>query len=277
MIGLGVASAQIPERVTDMRGPPPATPLDWDWEKLSDGNVFWNFVTREGRPLVVILPGVPQGGGVIDDHLARFFYDQGYALGALTWRDERARRQPVSDSVSQITAQFEDVRANAGRRGGFDRNRIIVVAFGEAAFPASWVAFTGRNQIATADQRQSPICAAIFVDGMNFDTANPDSRMAKRKFAQEADSVRSLSPIVHAKEAPPTLLMTRRLDVIGAQRADAVAAAIRAGGGIAVRTTYARFEESDPATYLGHSENPSTAVIEQFLREHCPAEAGTTP
>ena len=235
LIGSGTALAQVPERVTEMRGPIEATPLDWKWKKLRDGNVFWRYVRNKGGPLVVSLPAAPgERANGIGDHMARLFYEQGYSLGVLTWRDDRARRQSVSESVAEVASQFAHVQADAERFGEFDPNRVIVLGIDDDAFPAALLAFGGAQSAVGADA--SPICAAVFINGMNFDASSPDTLIAKRRFAEDPAALR-FSPNRHAAKAPPTLLMTEITDSVAATRSDALAAAIRAAGGIAVRAT----------------------------------------
>lgn len=265
------AFAQVQPRVEDMRGPIEATPLDWKWKRLSGENVFWNYVRNRGGPLVISMPAAPsEGSSGIDDHMARLFHEEGYTIGILTWRDERARKQSANESIAAVASQFAQVRADPERFGGFDPDRIVVVGKGEDAFPAAFLAFSGNVWGNSA--AKGPVCAAIFFDGMNFDPTAPDTLIAKKKFAEEADPIR-FSSIRFAAGAPPTLLMTEALDRAAARRSDQLAAAIRAAGGTAVRTTYPKFAESDPTTFLGYSENPSTKVIEDFLRTYCPAKA----
>lgn len=267
------ASTQVPPRVEDMRGPIDATPLDWKWKKLSERSTFWDYVRSEGGPLVVSLPAAPgEESNGIGAHMARLFYEEGYSIGVLRWRDGRARRQSVSESVAAVVSQFGQVRADPERFGGFDPDRIIVFGVGDDAFPAALMAFNSGSLQSPDGTAGSPVCGAIFINGMNFDASSPDTLIAKKKFAEDPGTSQ-FSAIRYAAKAPPTLLMTRVLDSAGAKRSDELAAAIRAGGGIAVRATYARYEESDPTTILGYSENPSTDVIAQFLRTHCPAKA----
>lgn len=272
LIGSGALFAQVPARVEDMRGTPRATPLDWKWKKLAEPNTFWDYVQNKGGPLVVSLPAAPGDRSYgIDGHMSRLFYEGGYSIGVLTWRDQRSRRLSVSESVAAVTSQLAQVRSDPERSGGFDPNRIVVFGVGDDAFPAALVAFNSGSRQSPGGAGASPICAAIFINGMNFDPSSAETPTAKKKFGEEPNAAR-FSPLRYAANAPPTLLMTEVLDHASAKRSDALAAAIRAGGGIAVRATYPRFEENDPTTALGYSENPSTEVIVQFLRTFCPAK-----
>ncbi len=261
------SNAQGPPSFSDMYGGPPVTPMQWKHEWLSEPNTGWYYVSRPGRPLVINLPAAPADGSYgLNPHIWRLFYDDGYALGALTWRDDRGRTQPARKSVDGMITQVAEVRATPARFGGFDPKRIIVTGWGEDAFPAAVVAFN------SGPRGSSPVCAAVFFDGMNFDTARPESRTAKRRFAEDPTPAQ-ISPMRYAANAPPILLMTEILNATSAKHSDALAQAIRASGGIAVRATFPRFVARDSTTYLGYSGNPSTKIISDFIRTYCPPES----
>lgn len=265
------AFAQVPPRVTDMAGAPAVTPLGWKHKWLAEPNTSWDYVAREGRPLVMNLPGAPaEYANGLDIYLWRLFYDEGYALGELVWRDDRAQRQSIREDIGQIRSQVAEVRAQPAKFGGFDPDRIVIAASGADAFPAALLAFD------SGPRGSSPVCAAVFIEPMNLDPGSPETVVATRKFSEDSNPA-ELAPARFAGNAPPTLLMTEIFDRTGAQRADALAGAIRASGGIAVRETYSRFVASDPRTYLGYSADPSTKVIRDFLKAYCPAKAPKTP
>lgn len=270
-IGLAIATdavAQIPPRVGDMRDAPPVTPMQWKHEWLKEPNTSWDYVGRKGRPLVMNLPGAPaEYSNGLDAYLWRLFHDEGYALGEIVWRDSRSRIQSVRDDIQQIRSQVEEVRADPAKFGGFDPKRIVLAALGADAYPAALIAFN------SGPRGSSPVCAAIFVEAMNLDPTAPETVTATQRFAEDPN-LADVSPARFAANAPPTLLMTEIFDRTAAQRADALAEAIRASGGTAVRATFSRFVESDPRTYLGYSEDPSTEVIRNFLKAYCPAKAG---
>lgn len=262
------AVAQVPPRLNDIQGAPPVTPLGWDHQWLAERNTSWDYVAREGRPLVVSLPAAAsEYSNGLSDYMWRLFYDDGYTLGQLVWRDQRGRTQPIRDSIQQIRSQLAEVRSRPRKFGGFDPNRIVIVGWEDDAFPASLIA------LSSGPRESSPVCAAIFIDGMNFDTSSPESVTATRRFAENANAA-ELSPARNAGNAPPTLLLSS--DSTSGRHADTLAAAIKAAGGIAVRGTFSRLDERDPRTYLGYSENPATSTVTDFLRTYCPAEATKT-
>lgn len=263
------AIAQVPPRVTDMRGAPPVTPLQWKHAWLSERNTSWDYVPRESRPLVLNLPAAPaEYSNGLDAYMWRLFYDEGYALGRIVWRDSRSRFQSVRQDVRQIRAQISELRANAAQFGGFDPNRIVVAGSWDDAFPAALVAFD------SGPRESSPVCATIFIRALNLDPTSPETPMAKRRFSEDSN-LTELLPSRYASNAPPTLLLNEGF----APRADKLAEAIRAAGGVAVQATISMFIESDPRTYLGHSEDPSTQIIRDFLKTYCPAKSplGTQP
>lgn len=254
-----------------MAGAPAVTPLGWKHKWLAEPNTSWDFVPRENRPLVMNLPGAPaEYANGLDVYLWRLFYDDGYALGELVWRDDRAQRRSVREDIGQIRSQVAEVRADPAKFGGFDPNRIVIAAWGADAFPAGLVAFN------SGSRGSSPVCAAVFIGPMNLDPGSPETVVAARKLSEDPNPA-ELAPARFADNAPPTLLMTEIFDRAGAQRADALADAIRASGGIAVLETYSRFVASDPRTYLGYSADPSTNVIRDFLKTYCPAKAPKAP
>lgn len=261
MIG-SAASAQLPPELNEMRGPPTATPLRWKHAWLSKPNTTWDYVGREGRPLVINLPAAPaeRTYGLLD-HLWRMLYDEGYALGQLVWHDSRARTQSVRQSITEVMSEVAEVRADPAKFGAFDPTRMIVVAAWEDAFPASLLAFN------SGPRASSPICAAIFINPMNLNPELPETSTARRRFSEDVDPA-ELSPTRYAGDAPPMLLLDDGLRT----RSDGLAEAVRAAGGVVVQKSIWRFQESDPTTYLGYSENPSTEVIRDFLKTHCPAK-----
>lgn len=256
------AVAQVPPQNLDMRGAPPVTPLQWKHKWLKAPNSSWDYVGRSGRPLVMNLPGAPSPyANGLDAYMWRLFYDEGYSLGQLVWHDSRARTRSVRDNIEQIRSQVAEVRSDPGQFGGFDPNRIILAASGSDAFPAALIALD------SGTRGSSPICAAVFINGANFDPLSPETPTAKRRFSEDVNLV-ALLPARYVANAPPMLL----LDEDFAPRSDQLANAIRASGGVAVQITISKFIESDPRTYLGYSENPATELIRNFLKTYCPAK-----
>jgi hypothetical protein len=265
------ALAQFPPAVSGMGPAPAVTPMQWKHEWLKEPNTSWDYVRLSGSPLVVSLPGAPSDGpSGFDRYMWRLFHDEGYALGQLVWHDDRAKTQPVRDDIEQVRAQLAEVRGEPAKFGGFDPSRIVIASWGDDAFPAALIAFD------SGPRASSPICAAIFIEAMNLDPASPETPTATRKFSEDSNAAQ-LSPARFAASAPPTLLMTEVFDRSAGRRADALAEAIRSAGGVAVRATFSRFVDSDPRTYLGYSEDPSTNVIQTFLRTYCPAQDSPQP
>jgi hypothetical protein len=267
MVIATAAVAQVPPRVNDMQGAPPVTPMQWKHQWMAESNTSWDYVGRKDRPLVMNLPGAPsEGANGLDAYMWRLFHDDGYALGQLVWRDDRARTQSVREDIEQIRSQVAEVRADPARFGDFDPGRIVIVGSRSDAFPAALVAFD------SGSRTSSPVCAAIFINGANLDPLSPETPTAKRRFSEDAD-LAQLLPARFAADAPPTLLLDEGLAV----HSDKLAEAIHAAGGVAVQTTISMFIESDPRTYLGYSENPSTEVISAFLKTYCPAKDSDRP
>jgi acetyl esterase/lipase len=268
----GGAAAQLPPQTADKVGPSPATPLGWKWERFKDRNVYFHWVEKRGRPLVLMVPAAPGDGYTgFGSHLARYLHDQGYALGVIDWRGDRARKQLPSQTVSQIVDEIAQVRALGAERGSFDPSTIVLLGSGEGAFLAALLA-ADRQLITNAGSSPLRVCATLLLHPANLDPLLPDTYIARRQFAREPGAAARYSPLSRAASAPPTLLITDATDRREAARAQRALMALRPAGRTAVHETLPHFEFDDERTYLGHASNRATRAMGSFLKTHCPAE-----
>lgn len=262
------AGAQLPPATADQLRPPPPTPLPWKWERF-DGNTTFRFAARAGQPLVLIFPDSPGDGyGGIDAYLARFLFDQGYAIGTIDWRGDFGRTALPSAIVARAFGDLARVRAAS--TGRFDPNRIVMLGTGDSSFLALLVS-DDRDRLQSVGVPGNAICATVLFSPSNLDPVNPGSFDAGRQFSREPRVLPHLSPLALVSSGSPTLIMSELLDHADQARGDAAALAFRDARKPVVRETYPRRVDSDERTYVGEPDNDATAKLATFLKSYCPS------
>ncbi|CAA9513883.1 MAG: hypothetical protein AVDCRST_MAG44-1562 [uncultured Sphingomonas sp.] len=261
------AVAQFAPDTADQYGPAPATPLQWKWKRLPD-NAYLHWVEKPGRPMILAVPAAPgTGGSGFSGHFARFLYDQGYALGVIEWRGDRARKQPPTVSAMQVGEQFAQLRAIGGR-GAFDPNRVVLFGSGEGALLAALLS-ADRQRLAANGAAPPTVCGTLLLGPMNLDPARPDTYIARSLFARDTEAGSTLSPLARAASMQQTLVITDASDRQQQVRANPFILAVRGAGRTIEHETLPRFSSSDERTYLGLSGDRATPAVERFLARYC--------
>ncbi len=247
---------------------PPVTPVEWKWNRLDKDTYFYLSANR-GRPLVLGFPAAPgEGSSGFDEYLDRFFVDEGYALGVLSWRGDFGRTALPSAIVAKATSDLGKIR---GAAVGFDPNRMVFFGWGTGAFLALLLA-SDAERLSAAGIPPSTPCAVVIGHPMDLNPADAGDYIARRQFSKEPGAAKALSPLALASAAPPVMILSKLGDRDDAERSAFAANALRAAGRTVVQVTYPQHNDRNPRTYLGWHENEATQKLGQFLKTYCPAK-----
>lgn len=208
------------------------------------------------------------------------FLDDGYAVASCNYRLVANPLRPGdADPETRVADQAADVAAAIGwladhaAEQRLDAGRIVLMGHSAGAHLAALVA-SDPQYLGIHGRRPSDLAGVVLLDGAGYDVteraanAEPTMRAVYRlAFSADEARQRGLSPVAHAGNAdtPPMLILYVARRPESRYQSEALAAAVREGGGTVTVIPFEGESHSSINRRLGTEGHAPTAVVRRFL------------